>query len=272
MSGLDQAMKRWQQVFDELRACRAERTERWGDVDDITLASYVDDTCSEEERSAVAEAMGEKSAVKELVDFLRTDVKVMRSVWGQSLASEAATSAALQESDVAVGRRRSVLCEQLHVWLDNAGQLMADGVELLLGPARPFAVPASVPVRTRGSIRSDVRGLRGETPREGEATTEEYYWQIPVEELEYQLAMGFKCVAVPERWHMRCGIYSRVDPRIAERAHLAIAQPGALPIVESTLARLVGSHVELASGKWEVTITVGDDVRVLPVELGSPPL
>jgi hypothetical protein len=264
MSGSEQAMKRWRQTVDELRAYSAKRTELWGDVDDITLASYVDETCSEEERRAVEEAMEQKPAVRELVDFLRNAI---RPVWVQQLAGEAATSAASQESDVAWEQHRSMLCERLRVWLDHAGQLMADGVELLLGPARPLAVP----IRTRGSSRSALRGLGPETPDDDASATTEYRWQIPVDELGYQLSVGFRRVASPEGWHVRCGISSPTDPRIAERARLQIAQPGASPVVQSTLAHLAGEYIEVASGEWEVTITVGDDIRVLPIQLGSPP-
>lgn len=268
MSTSDQEKEHWRQTFDKLRAHREARTELWGDVDDITLASYVDEMCSDEERRAVEEAMETKPAVRELVDFLRD---VMRPVWGQPLASGAAALAPATEPVVAAGPRRSVLCDRLRVWLDNAGQLMADGAELLLGPPRPLPVPAYATVRTRGSSRPAMRSLGAETPAESESALDEYCWQIPVDELGYLLSVGFKRVAAPNRWRVRCDISSPGDPRIAERARFEIAQPNASPVRQSTLARLAGEYVEVASGKWEVTITVGDDVRVLPIELGSPP-
>ncbi len=268
MSTSDQEKERWRQTFDKLRAHREARTELWGDVDDITLASYVDEMCSDEECRAVEEAMNTKPAVRELVDFLRD---VMRPVWGQPLAIGAEALAAASEPGVAAGPRRSVLRERLRVWWDNAGQLMADGAELLLGPPRPRPVPAYAAVRTRGSSRSATRGRDAETPGESEPASEEYCWQIPVDELGYLLSMGFKRAASPERWRVRCDISSPGDPRIAERARFEIAQPNASPVRRSTLAQLAREYIEVPSGTWEVTITVGDDVRVLPIELGSPP-
>lgn len=263
MSTSDKAMKRWRETFDELCACRVNRVEVWGDVDDITLASYIDNKCSKEERRAVEEAMEKKPAVRELVDFLRD---MIGPVWVQQSAGEIAAFTAPLQSDVPMGPHRSVLSERLRVWLDQAGQLMADGVELLLGPARPLAAP----VRTRGSVKSALQEFGAETPSDCESVTEEYCWQIPVEELGYQLSMGLRRLASPERWDVRCGISSDVDPRIAERARFQIAQPNAKPVVQSTLAELHKQDVEVPSGAWEVTITVGDDIRVLPLELGSP--
>lgn len=259
MSGPDEAKRRWREALADLRAYRENRRELWGDVDDITLALYVEDVCSDDERRAVELAMERKPAIRELVEFLRD---MLSSVWTPQPAASLVPGVSIQPS-------RLVLRERLQVWLDNAGQMMASGVEFFLGPIEPPMTAATLPVRTRGS-GSGSRHYGRESASEGASAAQEFRWQIPVDEKGYHLSLGFKCVASPERWHVRCEIFSRGDPGIAERTRLRVAQSSDSPVVQSTLARLAGKYVELASGEWEFAISVDDDVRVLPVTLGSP--
>jgi len=70
----------------------------------------------------------------------------------------------------------------------------------------------------------------------------------------------------------RCEISSRLDPPTSERTRLEVAQPSDSPVMQSTLARLAGKYVELASGEWGSRYRSMTTSAFLPVTLGSPPL
>lgn len=261
MANTDESMRRWNQLAAELQAYQANLDEAWGDLDDVTIAKYLSGTASREEIDAVKKGIQEKPAIRELIDVVS---EVFAAVDQPEWKPQPATASQFKwrtEPFVVLG-------ETLQVWLDRAGQLMARGLESLAAEAgyQPAPEVAGVPMG---------RKLDGTLGSESDATTKpspkERCWRIQVEEAGYLLTVRIRPATREDAWELRVEVTSDADPDIAGRAEFAISRPDDSPIVKEEIAAYADKFIEIGCGKWELTIQVDDDIRVLPLEIGSEP-
>ncbi|KKL09087.1 hypothetical protein LCGC14_2569390, partial [marine sediment metagenome] len=129
MNSTHDHMKRWERIAEKLRAYRDEQQEVWGNMDDLTITRYLCDTCKdEEEERSVQQIMDEKPAVRELVEAVKA---VLQPVW----VSAAAAAAPPADWRHAPGK---LLKNPLEAWIDQTGQLMARGLDLLMAGPEPL--------------------------------------------------------------------------------------------------------------------------------------
>jgi len=152
---------------------------------------------------------------------------------------------------------RKWLKTRLRAWMDE-GRLVAEGLRSCLAAQPPSQAVAAL--RVRGATRA--RQER-ETPAD-----QEREWRIPLPELEGHVVVHVRPAASGESWEVRCTVQSGKQAAIAEGAHVTIAQPGQPPRYDSREPTLARTLAQIPAGAWEITVQVGDDVRVISLELG----
>ena len=268
MANTDESMQRWNRLAAELQAYQAELDETWGDLDDATIAKYLAGNATPEEERLVEKEIRAKPAVRELVDVVRDVLSaVPPPPAAASVAAAARCPAWIRKPTNASPFEWRVnpffvLEDSLHVWLDQAGELMARGLELLAADAgtQPATEWAAVPMNRQLDDSKD--------KLEVEASNERC-WQINLDEAGYLLTLRMRPTAAEDIWEVGVEISSDADPDLADRAEFAISRPDDFPIVKEKIARYANRFVEIVSGNWELTILVDNDIRVLPLAVGS---
>jgi hypothetical protein len=244
--------ERWNQIAAELRAYRKAQDEVWGDLDDITLASYIAGVSTPAETARVEQLKQDKPAVGRLIHLV---AEIIQPVWVEAPAPSAQATV-------------SVLRNCLSVWLDEVQRLVARGAGLLMGEPEP--VLAAVPLDGPLDQSQDAASAPSEEPESGARRRKECLWKIPVEDLPCWLTIRARPTQA-EHWELGLEITSDEEPELAQQARFSLSQPDDIPVVQAAVAKYAGRYVELSGGRWDLTITIGEQVCVLPLELGAAP-
>ena len=263
MNSTNEPNRAWQKVVAELDAYARQQLGDWGGLEDVVLAAYLAGTCSEQERKAVDQAIREQPVVKELIEKMR---KLLQPAW---IVPEA-------EKAPVLGPKRpgaKVLRECLRSWLDDAGRLTASGLEMLMGESGPAGASSGAPMGGDVALSGSGAEVSPEwAPQVPESpSARECYWKIPVDEAGYNLTIRTKPAPKKGYWLLYCDIASESEPEIAARVRFSLSQPDDLPLIQSRMAEFLGKPIPIGVGQWELAIKAGDDVRVVPLEVGTSP-
>ncbi len=256
MTRPDDLMKRWEEIEAQLRAYRDQQRELWGDTDDMLLTRYLSGTCTEDEARSVEVAMDQKPAVRELVEGVQ---ELLQPAWVAALATTPVTPGRIAKQAMA-------LRTSLQIWRDRAGRLLSRGLELLM--VEPESLPAlgfaGVPLGEHEDLPLEGQQGTKATPQQKGCC-----WRIPVGDAGYTLSVCASPAVAEGRWNLAVAITSDTAAPVSEQARFSIARPDDIPVIETTVSKYTGKSIEIAGGMWNLTITVGGDIRVVALELGQ---
>jgi hypothetical protein len=238
----------WERIAAELEHYRQAQRQRWGDLDDMTVAAYLADTCTEAERAAVERAMKAYPAVFDLVEGLR-ELFAQPTAAAEQVAGNQAAKVPLENIKFAVwsvveGARQ--LADNLVVRVAKNGRLNWHGLPSL------FATPSFATLGD--SNRTDSVRWRG----------------IPLEPFASTLSLGCRYLPSAE-WEIQLTL----TPVSGEPDFFA---HGVVKIEnESTddcelqlgLREWLNQPIYLGDGRWRMTLSIYDYVWRASLELSA---
>ena len=214
----------------------------------------------------------EGDLLKLLQDSPEHRAEAMRILWALRLAAScpaATPPAKSRSSDPADPWSPSnggwQLKERLWAYLGHAGRLHVRGLASfralpldyaatsLDAPAPPSACSASGP------------------PSDPQHPSPQQQWRIPIPQLNCWLCLAIRPAPTPHNWELRCGIQSQEEPLIAQSTRITLQQEGHEPELVGPLKQFTDGPLYIGSGQWRLTIRVGDDLRIVPIQVGAAP-
>lgn len=236
MSQNKPSLERWNELASLLREYRDGLQEEWGDLDDLQVATYVSGAGTREQRAAIEQLMREKPSVRRLVWGVQ---QVTQPVW-QEAPSEAVASP--------MQRGAQVLRDRIAVWMGEAGDMLASGMEML----------------------QPLPELRLEPDLDGsESSATERRWEVPIDQWRCILELRVRPGSRPDCWQVACNILGPAARQVLTESTLVLSQPNDLPLIKARMSNVSGKYTELDAGYWTLSLQRGEDSRVVPLDLGK---
>ncbi len=240
-------MDRWDRLANALRAYQTSQQEAWGDLDDYTLARYLEGVGTDEERRSVEQAMARFPALGELVHVVQ-NVLAAPTTEHEPIPAPPAVAVDAGRCWRPAGTILE-LVDRLAAWVDQAGRTAAAGLR------EAFSEPR---VAVAGTMSA------------GAETAQDARWEIPLLGLEARLVLALRPGASRGQWVLRLQILAPREFAVPSQARLEILRPNGRRAVSGRLVDHLDEPIHLTDGQWQVAVEFGEQTFRIPLQTGEP--